>query len=58
MKEKTKLLSKATAKKIPEIVLTIVVVLGNSKFIPIVNSNVIAVNKKHPKLSSDLFSPL
>jgi len=48
-----KLLNKAMTKKIPEIVLTIVVVLGNSKFIPIANSNVVAVNpnsavkKKH-----------
>lgn len=52
------LLNKATTKKIPETVLTIVVVLGNLKVIPIENSNVVATKKKLPKLNSDLFSLL
>lgn len=53
-----KLLNNATAKKIPETVFTIAVVLGSSKLIPIANKVVMAVNKNVPKLKSNLFSLL
>lgn len=58
LNEKTKLLNKASTKKMPETVLTMLVVLGNSKFMPSVNSKAVAVNKKQPKLNGNLFSPL
>lgn len=53
-----RLLNNATAKKIPDTVLTIAVVLGSSKLIPIANKVVIAVKRNVPKLNSILFSLL
>ena len=54
--EKTMLLNNAMAKKIPETVLTIAVVLGNLKFIPIVKTNVIVRKMILPAVNKSLFS--
>ncbi len=53
---KIKLLIKATAKKIPDTTLILVVVRGKIKLVPIVSINVVARKTKLPALKSILFS--